>query len=102
SHHIDLDPSKVVGVLDCPFSMDAAGVNVKLRFTVKDDSAAAYVLGGNTAPVRILSSTGSLSDLDLSSQGLSVTAAEDAVLRIEISGQVREICLKAGEKTIIK
>ncbi|MCQ2165791.1 MAG: hypothetical protein MJZ04_11570, partial [Bacteroidales bacterium] len=102
SHHIDLDPSKVVGVLDCPFSLDDAGVNVKLRFMDKDDSAAAYVLGGNTAPVRVLSSTGSLSDLDLSLQGLSVTAAEDSVVRIEISGQVREISLKAGEQVLIK
>ena len=101
-HHITLDPSKVIGVLDCPFSMDADGVNISLRLIDKDDSAAAYVLGGNTTPVRVLSSTGSLTDLDLSLNGLSVKAAEDAVIRVEISGQVKEISLKAGEQILVK
>jgi len=97
TERIELNVSKVLGVLDCPFSTDESGVLLPLSFTgEKPESVEAFVLGNDGSGVRVLSSTGSLESIELSSGKMTVTAKTDTELKILLPGREDPLVLILG------
>ena len=101
-YRIAVPAQKVLCVLGHPFSVDADGVVLPLRFVGEDDSCSAFVFGDAGEGPRILSSTGVLEDVTAEAGGLRVTAGTDTELTLSLPGQeVRKVRLFAGETRVL-
>ena len=93
----------VLGVIGHPFSVADAGVVLPLDLNGKDACAAAFIIGAEGKGPRLLSSTGTLSELRNEGNGLYVKAEDAAALKIVMpDGKVREENLAAGEELTIR
>jgi hypothetical protein len=101
---IGVQASAVLGVLNHPFRMGPEGVELTLQLE-KEGCASAFVLGtgGDTAPFRVLSSTGKLDSISLEGEALRVRAATDSEIEVQTAdGRRQPYTLSAGEEILIR
>lgn len=91
SYTVRTDPSKVLGVIGHAFTTGPDGVRLSLQFSYPDDCRAAFVVGNDGAPFRILSSTGWIKTLEIRGGRLYIEAGSPTDI---------EVLLPSGKKTL--
>lgn len=94
---IGMDSSKVLGVIGHAFTVTPFGICIPMQFSFSDDCRAAFVVGNDGQPFRVLSSTGWIKTLEIRDGNLYIEAGSPTDMEILLpSGKVIQH-LKAGE-----
>lgn len=102
SHTVPADPEKVLGVIGHAFSSETDGILLPLQFSYADDCRAAFVIGNDGLPFRILSSTGWLKTLEIRDGALLVEAGSPTDLEVLLPSGKKHIHLENGGRASLK
>ena len=97
SQTIELNADKVLGVLNHSYRLENNGVAVNLEFPCADESREVFVVGNDSLPVRILSSTGWLDNITISGNTVCIKAGSDTDIIVETNGHETSHHISAGK-----
>ena len=97
SQTIELNADKVLGVLNHSYRLENNGVAVNLEFPCADESREIFVVGNDSLPVRILSSTGWLDNITISGNTVCIKAGSDTDIIVETNGHETSHHISAGK-----
>ena len=97
SQTIELNSAKVLGVLNHSYKLENNGVIVNLEFPCSDESREVFVIGNESVPVRILSSTGWLDNITVSGNTVRIKAGSDTDIIVEINKKVTSHHISCGK-----
>jgi len=101
SYTVPAAPEKVLGVIGHAFTSESDGIRLPLQFSFPDDCRAAFVIGNEGAPFRILSSTGWLKALEIRNGKLFIEAGSPTDIAVSLPDGRKTIHLEEGQTAIL-